>query len=693
VGGLLSKSIAIVLPALGGAYLVWSRRRPIASRGEGGAASLSWTGIAATLAGPAAVGLAYVVVTRAIIGKAMLEPVRSLVSHYATQIKALPYYAATAALPVHLSVEPQFAVSQAPGETAVALAGLAALSLGLVVAAGWRRGWLEAFGAVWFFLALAPSAAVPLNVLVNEHRLYLPMVGASLALAHLVARARCPAWVPLAGLAIMVALTFQRNRVWRTEETLWGDAVATGPAMSRSHLNLGKAYLEQERYEEAIASSRRSLAIDPDLDRAHYNIGTAYLSQRQFEAAVASYERALEINPRLMEAVNNLGNAYKEQGLYEAALDQYRQALALADHGAIHHNLGSAFLAAGQRDSAIAHFNASIERDPDNRTAYEGLVRAHLQGDELERAAAVLARASSRWPRAVDMALLHGDVQAALGRDTEALARYLLGGLSDGAARLRLGSQARRRGDWARARRHYEEALQTEPDNARLHNALGEAHHAAGQTREALREYRRAAELAPDFAEAYANIGLVYVQNRRPVEAVAALERAVSLDPGQDLAWGLLGRARGELGRAAEAVAAYERAVELAPQKAEHWSDLAALHQEAGAAAAAEAAYRAALSRDPGLTRARYGLGVSLVEQRRYAEGAAAIERALGQGYDRPEAHINLAAARLNLGQGRAALQAYEEFLERAPGDDPLRPRVQGQVRALRQRLEAEGGS
>ena len=60
------------------------------------------------------------------------------------------------------------------------LALLAVLS-GLIVLGRVRGGLL--LGAGWFFIALLPPSIVPLNVLVNEHRLYLPMVGGALFLA------------------------------------------------------------------------------------------------------------------------------------------------------------------------------------------------------------------------------------------------------------------------------------------------------------------------------------------------------------------------------------------------------------------------------------------------------------------------------------------------------------------------------
>ena len=109
-------------------------------------------------------------------------------------------------------------------------------------------------------------------------------------------------------LLLLMALTVQRNAVWRDEVTLWRDAVAKGGHMARPHVNLGKALLQQGELEEAIAVSHKALAIEPQLERAHYNIGTAYLRQERHELAKAHLRRALEIRPDMLPALNNLGN-------------------------------------------------------------------------------------------------------------------------------------------------------------------------------------------------------------------------------------------------------------------------------------------------------------------------------------------------------------------------------------------------
>jgi len=714
---LLSKSIAITFPLVAAGYLMLSGRRR------------SWL----VLAGPSAIGLAYFLGTRAIIGKAIFQPVRGVAAQGATQIKAIAFYLYTACMPVHLSVEPQFAAAAGLWKLAVACAAALALSLAWVVWRGLPRvgrlglsaaarvpqagehqpvaePWpnqaaavvdraphtgggqvaLElALGACWLAVTLLPSSVVPLNVLVNEHRLYLPMAGGAVVLAVLVGQCRPHAGkIGLACLLFLAALTAQRNQDWQDEETLWGDAVRQGPAMARPYVNLGKAYLEQGRYPEAIETSRKALTIKTKLERAHYNIGTAYLHMELYPESIASYDRALEINPNLMEALNNKGNAFKEQGEFSKAILFYRRALSVARHPAIHHNLGGAFLAAGRFDSAAAHFRQALAGDPGKRESHEGLAKAYRSEDRLQSAATVLENALGRWPEDRPLRLLLGDTHASLGRDDAAAATYRKAGLDRVSARLRLGEEARRREDWGRARRHYEVALASSPGDARVHSALGEVLFNDGRTSEALELYRRAAELDPGFAPAYTNIGLAYLKHGGRLEAIAALERSSDLDPDRAVTWALLARAYALNDQSDEAMRALEKAIELAPEHADYHCDLGILYAAAGSAAQAEQAYLAAVERDSSHAQAQYNLGSQWLEQGRFTEAAQILQRAVKVHPERPEAYINLANAHLNLGDTQAAIAAYEAFLAHSAPEDPLRPKVLTQVGLLREHLK-----
>lgn len=673
---LMSKSVGIVL--LPAAFLwLW-----VLGPGTRAAWSL--------LAAPAVAGVAYIAGTRAIVGKAMLEPVRSLASQAGTQLKAIPFYAYKNLVPIHQSIEPGF--REEPG--LVGLVPLVSLLLILCFAGAVlvlrRLCPAAAFGAAWFAVTLSPSSVVPLNVLVNEHRLYLPLVGGTiLAAALLGAAGRRLRFVLPVLLALWAVLVWQRGHDWQSEVTIWGDAARKGPGMPRIFVNLGKGYLEEGNYEEAIAASRRALALDPEVPMAHYNIGTSYLHMGRHEEAIASFEAALEADPVMLEALNNLSNAHQHLGEYDRAIDVLREALRLRDWGQLHHNLGAAWLAAGEPDSAAAAFRRADERGDGDRETFEGWGRALLQADRLQESLRVLDRGLRETPGDREMLHLRGYVLVGLGQDREALATYRRSGLSAAQARQRVGDAARERQAWERARTHYEAGLAEAPEEARLLDGLGMVHVAEGDYQGGLALFRRAAAADDSLAGPLRNIGLVNLRFGRTAEAIAALERARDLDPEDGRTWDLLARALAQSGRSDRAVAAYQRALRLEPGRADLYHNLATLHERRGELREAERLYREALRRDPTQAEPRYNLGYLQLEQRRWAEAAATLEDLLRRHPGQALAYVNLASAYLNLGQGERAAGAYERFLQLYTTDDETRRKVAQQLALLRERLGA----
>ena len=668
LAGLGAKSIAFTFPLIGALYLLLEGKKD------------RWR----LLIAPVVLGGIYLIGTRAIVGKAILQPVRGHIAQLATQIKAGVYYLWTAAMPVHLSVEPEFRVAAGFGEIAVVLAGLLLVSLLFAGVKLHRREKELVFCAGWFFVTLLPTALVPLYVLVNEHRLYLPMVGATLGIGTLLGGSRRVRRVWLLVLALLAVQCVQRNRVWETGETLWADAVAKGPRMPRPYVNLGKAYLEQGRYREAIEVSRRALDIDPALARAHYNIGTAHLNLDEQELAVAHYLRALEIQPDLVQARNNLGNAYQEQGRYADAVGAYHKALDMQIAPSFYHNLANAFLQQGRSDSARFYFRRALRLDPDVRESYKGLAKACLEEELLQTAIEALQEGLQRWPKDETLLLLTGDAYAALGKEEKAIGAYRRAGRNSVDIWLQLGNQARRRGNWQKAQRFYERSLEEGGEEARVYNALGEAHFGQGRMSEALEAFRRAAQLDPRLAVAYANIGRVYLKHQRALEAIAALERAVELAPGEGDIRGLLADAYWRGNKREKAIETYRKAIELAPGNAGFYHNLGFAYEQEGYRGEAERMYRAALTRDPNLEKTLFNLGYLLLEQGHYEAAVSTYQKLLELQPEYGEGHVNLASAWIGLGRKQQAIETYERFLQIRGDDDDLRRKVERNLGELR---------
>lgn len=195
---------------------------------------------------------------------------------------------------------------------------------------------LICFGILWFFVTLSiESSVIPIEDVIYEHRMYLPALGAFLALScagALLARRR-PRAVAAAALGfvlLMTGVTWVRNLTWRDGVTFWSDVVAKSPNKARPHLNLGAELENLGRSREAILEFRKALALYPDYRQAYGNLGAALNSVGDFPEAMAVLGEGLRKFPGDPDLLNNLGVSYAAQGRAEIAVGYFEAAVKLA---------------------------------------------------------------------------------------------------------------------------------------------------------------------------------------------------------------------------------------------------------------------------------------------------------------------------------------------------------------------------
>lgn len=298
----------------------------------------------------------------------------------------LAQYLAKLVAPVGLNVVPVFAPVTGATDPR-ALAGFAALAA--LLAAAWmlRRRPIVPVALTWIVAPLLPALYVPAlgESVLAERYLYLPVLGFGL-LAGLVI-ASIPVTFPrraiIAGIALAsISGSVVRQAVWRTNLTLWTEAVKRAPSSAASHEGLCFAQIEARQFEVALVSCERALAIEPARDDARINSGTALLELGRFDEALAAFDRVLARRPNSPQALTGRGYALGAIGRPELAVASFRAALAADPHHAEAYNgLGVTYARSGRLAEAVENLRLAVAAAPE-RADYA----ANLAGAERAQA-------------------------------------------------------------------------------------------------------------------------------------------------------------------------------------------------------------------------------------------------------------------------------------------------------------------
>ncbi len=340
-----------------------------------------------------------------------------------------------------------------------------------------RRFTATLWGYAWTIAFLLPVANIAsIGPLAAERLLCLPSAGLVMvlvtALSRLLTFRVVTRKVVGAGLGAVIMLlgadTMARTRIWKNNETLFTAMVREAPEAPSAYANLA----------DAIGGQR------PD-------------------SALVLYNHALRLDQGYVHAYLHAGILLSEKGDHRRAIHHLRLANELEPNSAlVLNNLGSAFLAAGETDSALVTFDRAIATHPNAALLHFNRANALLAAGRTEEADAELHRAAE-----LDSTLP--------------------------AARLLLADQLKLRGQYDSAIVLVEGVAGSQPSAANF-NRLGSLLTAAGDSVRAAQWYESALKLDSNYVPALFNLSVLFVAKGESVSARVLAGRAFRLRPDLD---------------------------------------------------------------------------------------------------------------------------------------------------------------
>jgi Flp pilus assembly protein TadD len=235
-------------------------------------------------------------------------PGGSSVYHYLiTQPFVALHYFLTFFLPLQLSADTDWAVLNSIHDDRFFIGIFFLISLLSTAVFTSKKPQLRpiSFGIFWFFITLLPtSSIIPLAEVMNDHRIFFPFIGLTLAVSYaayyfFMHRPKIQAiFFVLFSLIIAGHAygTYQRNQVWLSEESLWHDVTIKSPKNGRGLMNYGLTQMGQGKYIAAEHYFLEALKYTPTYATLHINLGILYHALEKKDAAEFHFQQAMKFN-------------------------------------------------------------------------------------------------------------------------------------------------------------------------------------------------------------------------------------------------------------------------------------------------------------------------------------------------------------------------------------------------------------
>ena len=407
-------------------------------------------------------------------------------------------------------------------------------------------------------------------------------------------------------------------------------ATLHGPQMFDAFVNLGNAYLQVRRGQDALKAYQAALKLQPDSDLTYANQAEAYRQLHDTTQALCSYGKALQLAPNKHSYLVKAGNLLRELHRHEEAIVCFEQAIDIEpDQAEAYAHMAISMAELGHLDAAFGCCKIALEIDPTQSVAHYHRALLEIRQDDKQGALRSLNAALENAPQSSAALMSKGlllinlkDPAAAL----IALDRAIELGVKTADIYHQRAYCQKELKQLELAVNDLETALTLDPKHADALMTLGVISQEMGRYEAAVGLYTQTIALNPAKAEAYSNLGAVLFEMNRYEDALETLRAAIDMAPQLVNAWSNLGATLMKLYQYEDALKAFDQVLLLDPKHVDAYCHQGLILHDLRRFDDAMTCYDKALTIDPESTLARWNQSICLLLQGDFKRGWPAYE-------------------------------------------------------------------
>jgi tetratricopeptide (TPR) repeat protein len=305
------------------------------------------------------------------------------------------------------------------------------------------------------------------------------------------------------------------------------------------HEASARAYLDEEKWPEAIIEFRHVLRIDPNHAAAHYGLATAYFQERRFREAYWELQETVRLDPSNTDARVRFGSflLFGEPEERQQAVAEMDAVLALEpERFDAHLTKGRALESLDRPQEAQASYEKAVETSPEELAPLLMLANFHRRRGEREVAEPYYRKLAEVKPSFSAHSALASFLAEDRARDAEAGAVHQRAlELAEEGERVlaiqRLSAFYYDRGRVEGAEAALREGMVATQGDLSLIYALARLYNAEGETSRADEMIEEAARLRPGDVSPYLILSAIRGRRGDAAGALEAADKALAVDP------------------------------------------------------------------------------------------------------------------------------------------------------------------